>query len=132
MAKEHDRTKQCRRRKWFYAFLHFLCLFGPFLFFIPQAFIIGTVVTKIAFSLCAAVGLIIGALGLLAEATHRAGYHKSVGCALLLGLTFALPQLQPLIIAYSVSSILDELIFARRYDHYKDLLKTNKEIDRRA
>lgn len=128
---EHKRTKSCRRKKIVFGFFHFLALFAPFVYFIPQVYICGTVVNKATFTLAAASGLIIGLLGLFLEATHKAGFQKSMACCIMLGLAFYLPAVQPLLIGYSICSILDELIFIRLYEHYAELLRTNKEIDRR-
>ena len=45
-----DRTKQCKILTTIFGVLHFLCLFGPLLYFVPYGYATGAVVEKIAMS----------------------------------------------------------------------------------
>ena len=85
-----DRTKQCKRRKNLFGFLHFLCLFGPFLYFIPYGYVTGEVTQKISMSLTIVLSIILAALSFVIDVKHRAGLHRSMMWALIAGVLFCL------------------------------------------
>ena len=126
------RTKECKIRKIIFTILHFLCLFGPFLYYIPMAFATGEVVSKICLGLTTIVALILAALSFISDVSHRAGLHKSIMWTLIGGLLFCLDAVAPFIGIMTVCSILDELVFVRLKEHYKQAELANKEIDRRT
>ena len=130
--KKISRTKQCKRKATAFSILHFLCLFGPFLFFFPYAFIVGEVVSKVALSLVTIVSLILAVLSLLIDAKNRGGLSKSIMWLMISGVLFCLTEVKIFIWIMSITSILDELIFVRCRDHYKTAYIANKEIDKRS
>lgn len=130
-TKLSERTKTCRARKWIYTILHYLALFGPFLYWIPYCFVVGDMVSKIAIGLVAVVAIILSAGALVMDIKHRAGLHKSAFWALIAGCAFVLENLTPFVIIMAAVSIVDELWFVRAKDHYAAAQLTNTEIDRR-
>lgn len=131
MAKASDRTKQCRRLKNIFGILHFLCLFGPLLYFIPYGYATGETVQKIAMSFTVITSIILAVISMIISVSHRAGLHRCIMWILIAGVMFALQEIKVFIWIMAVTSILDELIFVRLKDYYKSALISNKEIDRR-
>lgn len=129
--KASNRTKQCRNRKNLFGLIHFLCLFGPLLYFIPYGYITGETVSKIGMSFTVIVSIMLAAISMIISATHRAGLHRCILWILIAGVLFCLQEVQVFIWIMCVTSILDELIFVRLKDYYKAALISNKEIDRR-
>lgn len=127
-----ERTKQCGRRKILFTILHFLALFGPFLYFIPFGFATAAIASKICLGLAVVVALILGAMALITDLKHRGGLHKSMMWVLIGGLLFCLDSVAPFIGIMAGVSILDELVLVRCKDHYASAELANKEIDRRA
>ena len=126
-----SRTKDCRRRKWKYTILHWLCLFGPLLYFVPYAFATGETVQKLTLSLTVVVSAVIYLISVVTSSTHRAGIHRTILWLLIAGILFCLTEIKTFIWVMCITSILDELIFVRLKDRYAELTRTNKEIDRR-
>ena len=126
-----ERTKQCRNRKNLFGFLHFLCLFGPLLYFVPYGYITGETVEKIAMSFTIIISVILAAISMIVSVTARAGLHRCVMWTLIAGVLFCLQEIQVFIWIMAITSILDELVFTKVRDHYKAALISNKEIDRR-
>ena len=125
------RTKQCKRLKNLFSILHFLCLFGPLMYFVPYGFILGEPVQKICMSFTLIASVIVVAISTLVGATARAGLHRTVLWLILIGLMFTLTQIEVLIYVMGIVSILDELVFCKLKDKYKDAYAANVEIDRR-
>ena len=126
-----DRTKQCRHRKNLFNILHFLCLFGPLLYFVPYGYITGETVEKIAMSFTIVVSIVLAAISLIVSVTAKAGLHRCIMWTLIAGVLFCLQEIQTFIWIMAITSILDELIFTKVRDYYKAALISNKEIDRR-
>lgn len=126
-----ERTKQCRVLNLVFGLLHFLCLFGPLLYFIPYGYITGETIEKISLSFTVITALILSMISILVSATHRAGLHRCVMWVLIAGVLFCLKEVQVFIWIMAITSILDELIFTKVKDHYKAALISNREIDRR-
>lgn len=126
-----ERTKQCRRLKNIFGVLHFLCLFGPLLFFIPYGFINGQPVEKIGLSFTIIISIILLVMSVIVSVTARAGLHRSVMWILIIGVLFCLTNIHTFIWIMAVCSVIDELVFVNLKDHYKAALISNKEIDRR-
>lgn len=126
-----NRTKQCKKLTTFFSILHFLCLFGPFLYFIPYAFAVGRIVSKVTLSLTIIVSLILAAFAILAEAKTRGGLIKSMIWLLLIGVSVCLTRVETFLYIMAIVSIIDELFVVRYRAKYKDAYAANKEIDRR-
>lgn len=127
-----ERTKQCYT--WYVALtiVHLLCIFGPFLFFIPQALTNDVSTTrKVALTLSIVVSCILLILALIVEAKSRAGLSKTVMWLLILGVMVCLKEAQTFIYVMACVSIVDELFITKLRDKYKDAYRANKEIDRR-
>jgi hypothetical protein len=131
MKAASDRTKQCKKLHRLFTILHFLCLFGPFLYYIPQAFILGTVVKKVTFSLILIVTLCLSAFAIFIDAKNRAGLSKSIMWLLIIGVSSCLAEIKAFIYIMAIVSILDEICFLKLRKKYKIALISNKEIDRR-
>ena len=127
-----DRTKQCRTLKNVFGLLHFLCLFGPLLYFIPYGYITGETVSKIGMSFTIILSVILAVISILVSVTARAGLHRCIMWVLISGVLFCLKEIQVFIWIMAITSILDELVFTKVRDHYKAALISNKEIDRRV
>lgn len=131
MKKESKRTKQCKNLHLLFSILHFLCLFGPFLYYIPYAFVVGATVTKVTLSLSIIVSLTLSFFMLISDATARAGFTKSIMWILVAGVILCLTEVKIFVFIMAFISVLDELIFIKLRDKYKDAAAANKEIDRR-
>lgn len=129
---ESKRTKKCRFMKFIFGLFHLLCLLGPFIYFIPYALVTGAVVSKITLTLSCVLSLILGAISLIVDQTHRSSLHRSITWILIAGILFCLASVKEFIWIMAISSILDELIFTKIKDHYAVALISNKEIDRRG
>lgn len=127
-----DRTKYCRTMKNIFGLFHFLCLFGPLLYFIPYGYITGETVEKIGMSFTIILSVILAVISIIVSATARAGLHRCIMWALIAGVLFCLKEIQVFIWIMAITSILDELIFVKIKDYYKAALIANKEIDRRT
>ena len=125
------RTKQCRNLRDLFTVLHLVCLFGPFVYYIPTAFINGQPGEKLALSLTMVVALILGAFTLLAEAATKGGLAKSIMWTLILGVCICMPKVEVFVYIMSIISIIDEIVIVKLRDKYKTAFLANKEIDRR-
>lgn len=114
------------------AVLHFLAMFGPFLFYIPYAFATGSEKSSYGLAVSLVVAIILLVVSFIISAAHRAGLHKSIFWIILFGLITAVENQVTLVVVMSVVSILDELLFVPLRDKYKRLYETNKEIDKRG
>lgn len=130
-VKASKRTRQCRLMTWIFEALHFLCLFGPLLYFIPYGYATGDTVSKVAMSFTVIVSVILAIMSLIVGVTARAGLHRTIMWVLIAGVLFALKEIQVFIWIMAITSILDELVFTKIRDYYKHALLSNKEIDRR-
>lgn len=125
-----NRTKKAKIVKNIFTVLHILCLLGPFLYFLPFAFITGAVISKIAISFSVIIALIIAAISVIVDVKHREGLHRSMMWILILGVLFCLNKVKFFIWIMGFTSLADELIFTRVKNHYATVAATNKEIDR--
>lgn len=135
MAKASNRTKVCRRNKIVFEILHFLALFGPFLYFIPYSFATGEMTDKLVLGFDVVVSAILVLIAVFIDTTHKAGLFKSVFWLLIAGILFVLESLQSISIFIYIMvavSLLDELVFTRIIEHYKIALISNKEQDKRG
>lgn len=125
------RTKKMIGWGVFFTILHILCVVGPFLYFLPAAFITGEVVSKIVLSLTTITSLILAGMSLFLDIKHQAGLHRGIMWLLIAGIIFCLEAIKPFIWIMAGVSIIDELIFVKLKDHFKTAAATNKEIDKR-
>lgn len=130
--KASNRTKQCRNRYIIFSILHFLCLFGPFLYYIPFGFVIGTPVEKVSLSLVIILSLCIGAFSIFLDAKNNSGLSKSIMWLMIIGVMTCLARIETFICIMAVVSILDELVIVKIRAKYKSATIANKEIDRRT
>lgn len=129
--KKSKTTKKYKTAAIIFGILHFLCLFGPFMYFFPAAFIGGAVVSKIALGLTTVVSVILAALSAIVSVKNRAGLHRGILWLLIAGVLFCLSSIKTFIWIMAAASILDELIFVPLKDHYKEKTRINTEIDKR-
>ena len=127
-----ERTKHCACMRNIFGALHFLCLFGPLMYFIPYGYITGETVSKVAMSFTVIASVILAMISLLVSATAKAGLHRTIMWVLISGVLFTLKEIQVFIWIMAICSIVDELVFSKVKDHYKSCLIASKEIDRRG
>lgn len=126
-----ERTKQCKRLSILFLVLHILCLFGPLLYFIPYAYIVGEVGRKLALSLFLIVALCLSVVSIISDAKTRGGLAKSIMWILVIGISICLQEVKVFVYIMAIVSIIDELVIVRLRAKYKDAYAANKEIDRR-
>ena len=129
--KASKQTKNSKVGKIIFSILHFLALFGPFLYFIPYVFITGEIVSKITIGLSIVIALILAGVGLLLDASRRGGLTKSIMWVLIMALLTGLAHVKTFIFIMAGTSILDELIFCPLKNKFKTKFIANKEIDKR-
>lgn len=126
-----ERTKQCKRLSILFLVLHILCLFGPLLYFIPYAYIVGEVGRKLALSLFLIVALCLSVVAIISDAKTRGGFAKSIMWILVIGISICLQEVKVFVYIMAIVSIIDELVIVRLRAKYKNAYASNKEIDRR-
>lgn len=126
-----ERTKQCKRLSLFFLIMHFLCLFGPFLYFFPYAVVTAVPGQKIVLSLFFITAATFSAIAVFSEARTRGGLVKSIMWLLIFGITLCLETAKVFIGIMAIISIIDELFIVRMRAKYKDAFAANREIDRR-
>lgn len=126
-----ERTKQCKKLSILFTVLHFLCLFGPLLYFVPYAFIEGNTGHKLALSLFLIIALCLSVFAIISEAKTRGGLAKSIMWILIIGISICLKEVETFVYIMAGVSILDELFIVRLNNKYKDAYAANREIDRR-
>lgn len=115
-----------------FAFLHFLCMFGPLLYFIPLGYATGETTTKVTMSLTVVISIVLAFISLVVDVRSKQGLHKSIMWILMAGVLFALEEVKVFIWIMCITSVLDELVFVKMKDYYKACLISNREIDRRG
>lgn len=129
---ENNRTKQCKNLKTLFTILHILCLFGPFLYFIPYAFVVGATTQKVVLSLTIVFSCVLASFAIILEAKSRGGIAKTIMWLLLIGIIMCLERVEIFIYIMAIVSIIDELVIVRLRAKYKDAYAANREIDRRG
>lgn len=130
MAKS-ARYKQTLRRRFAYGFLHYLCMLGPLLIFATIGFTTGetTNAQKITFSITTVIAIMLAAITLVVQdVAKKKSLGKTITWTLVIGIIYMLSSLKPFIWTLAICSILDECLFGRKYELYKELVRTNKEI----
>lgn len=128
---ESQRTKDCKRNVIILSILHLLCLFGPFIYFIPYGFITGGTSSKVALTLGVTLSIILSAIALLVDVSHRAAIHKTIFWVLIAVLILVLNKVKTFVMIMAVISVVDELIICPLRNRAKTALIANKEIDKR-
>lgn len=126
-----ERTKQCKKLHIIFTIIHFICMFGPLLYFIPYAYIIGGTGYKIGLSLFILVALCLSVFTIIADAKTRGGLAKTILWTIIMGVCLCLTEVKTFIYIMAIVSILDELVITKLSVKYKDAYAANKEIDRR-
>lgn len=126
-----ERTKQCKRLSILFGILHFLCLFGPLLYFVPYALVVGEVGRKLALSLFLIVSVCLSVCAIISDAKTRGGLAKSIMWLLVIGISICLTEVATFVYIMASVSIFDELFVVRMRAKYKDAYAANREIDRR-
>ena len=126
------RTKQCRRRKNIFSILHYLCLFGPFIYFIPYSYKVGEITEKVAMSLSVVTSMILAMIALIVDVKHKAGIHRVMLWGLIIGILFCLSEIKIFIWIMAITSIIDEMVFVKLKDYYTIAEISNKEMDKRT
>lgn len=127
-----ERTIECKKRTRLFTILHFLCVFGPFLYFIPYSFIFSDTGRKLFLSLELVTVLILCIFAALSDMKTRGGYAKVIFWMFVLGISYCLEEVKVFIYIMCICAIVDELIITKLKDKYKDAYRANKEIDRRG
>lgn len=130
--KRSERTKKCGRLSVIFGVFHFLCLFGPLMYFLPYGFINGDTVQKISLGMTIITSLVLSILSIITDMKHRAGIHRTIMWILIAGVLFCLTEIKTFIWIMAVTSIIDELVFTKLRDYYKSAVIANKEIDKRT
>lgn len=125
------RTKQCTGLYILFTVFHFLCLFGPLLYFVPYAYCAGTVGQTLALSLFLIVALCLSVFAIIGDAKTRGGLFKSMMWLLIIGVSICLQEVQIFIYIMAAVALIDELLIVKLRDHYKNAASANREIDRR-
>ena len=135
--KMSNTSKQYKKKKNLFNILHLLCLFGPLFYYLPYAIHTVTksnnVINTTTLGLCACTCIILFIINLLSEAKHRAGLHKSIFWVMLTGVVICLEQMgqvKSFIYVMCITSVLDEIIFSKLKDYYKEKYMINREIDK--
>lgn len=125
------RTKQCKTLSLILGIVHFLCLFGPLLYFVPYAYIVGTTGRKLALSMFLIIAVCLSLVSIITSAKTRGGLAKSIMWLIVLGITMCLMEVKTFVYIMAIISIIDELIIVKLRDKYKNAYLANREIDRR-
>lgn len=125
------RTKKFKILSIIFTIIHILCLVGPFLYFLPAAFITGEVVSKVVLGLSTVTSIILAAISFIISVNHRAGLHRGIMWFLILGILTCLSNIKPFICIMAITNLSDELVFTRLRDSFSSKAKINKEIDLR-
>ena len=130
MAKS-ARYKQTLRRRFAYGLLHYLCMLGPMLIFAIIGFTGAEVTTtqKVTFSITSLIAIMLASITLVVhDIGKKKSMSKTITWVLVIGVIYMLANLKPFIWTLAISSILDECLFGRKYELYKELVRTNREI----
>ena len=75
--------------------------------------------------------IVLAVISIVVDVRTRAGLQKTMLWGLILGVMICLEQAKEFIVIMAIVSIVDELIITHIQEHYANVYKTNKEIDRR-
>lgn len=137
MAKRNDSeiTKKYKRIRNWLVIISLLLLFGPIGYYLIEAALAviaaGTTTAVIAkVSIFSSSVIIFGILTIIAAA--RKVVFKSAIWVLVVAIYLLLDYVMWAVVIIGICQILDELIFAPLINYYNDLIKINKEIDKRG
>ena len=125
------RTKKARTISIIFCILHFLCIFAPLAYYVPYGFITGETKEKVVMSFSIIFSIVLAVISIVVDVRTRAGLQKTMLWGLILGVMICLEQAKDFIVIMAIVSIVDELIITHIQEHYANVYKTNKEIDRR-
>lgn len=131
MARPSIHTKKVKRKLLICEILHFLFLFGPFLYFIPYAYITSGLHEKIILSLDVIVCIILAIISGISSLTHQGNLHKSIFWIGIIGIIFCLDSVRAFCYIMAIASIIDELILLRLIKKYEIKKETNTALDER-
>ena len=103
-----------------------LILYGPLIYFLCDGFANGTIAQKFTMSTFAVVAVILSLLNILLKM-----HIRSTIWIILIGLSFCVTAIQPIIIVLGAASIIDEFILTPIRNNAKRKYEINKEIDLR-
>lgn len=120
-------TKSYKIKKNICLLFSFLCTFGPLITFIVMGLMQGENVSeKLCLTLTSIASILLALIGVM-----RKIHLKSTVYVVMIGLWIALDNIIPFIIALSVCTILDEILFTPLYHRFKEDYYTHKQIDKR-
>ena len=130
-----ERTNKLKRKKRLVSLLHFLCMFGPLIYFVSSAYLSGTTTTvdKVTLTLSMVVGAVLAIISLMLDIKYKAGLHKTILYVVLLALVAVLTeQVKTIIVILAITGIIDELVLSPLHNRFVRLCEINVEIDRRS
>lgn len=98
----------------------------PMCFYLIKAFIAGETAEKFVLGATCTISIVLVMLNMLLKANIRSPLW-----ILLLGITYALPQIETLLIMMAASTVCDEFIVSPIHKSLKNKYTINKEIDKR-
>lgn len=126
-----ERTKGLNACKIIFFIIHIVLLFGPFIYFVPQAFILAQEGEKLALTLGIITCLILSLIALISDAKTKGGLARSIIWLFILVITMCLSEIKIFIYVMSIASLVDELLIYKIYTIVKSKYQINKEIDKR-
>ena len=126
MSKASKQTKSARALRNLFWVLSALCNFGPVIGFFIYGLVAGTVATTYTMCIAGIVGIIVGIISLILKRHWRTPLIVIMGA-----LYFAVSYFGWILLIVAICIVLDEMIFAPLFTHYRAKAQINKEIDRR-
>lgn len=121
-----NETKKYKTKKSFYGILHYVALLGPFIFFCIVSFFRAELTYKLAIPATIIVAGAFTCVGLLRQIRL-----KIVPYVIILGMHYAIGNIEIVLIVLGIASAFDDLWFFPCYKSAKDKFKINNEIDKR-
>lgn len=124
--KMSETTQKYKTRATFYKILDVILTYGPFVGFAIISFVGSTPVQKLGLSAMMVIAACLAILNILYKKRFR-----SLIWILLLGFTFVLTSIAPMVVIIAVCTLLDEIFVEPMYRRNIEKYKINKEIDKR-
>ena len=134
------RTLQCKHLKNLFGFMHAMCICAPLAYFVPYAYITAVTTARLILTLILITSVIMMGISIFLSLTSPAnlerwvfiaGLHRCVQWLVVSGVIFCIPSIKFFIWLVAIASILDEILFVRLRNKYRQAYLTNKEIDGR-
>jgi hypothetical protein len=122
-------TKRYKRLSFLFSLLSFLCVWGPAIYFLVEAWFTGKLQGKDAITLgsTALVAIILCLVSFIFK------YHwRTPVVIILMGLYFLAENFACILLVVGICIILDELLFTPLHKKFKGLYTINREIDKRG